>query len=221
MKKVGIFALFSIIFFNYSCKECKHNVKTELGKLTKDSSDVNPIDSIVIGLKFNGMPSYAFENEELRQYINTIDSAEVYRYFATFEPKTLGNHEDSISGWFIELVAHKSKLVEQNKLLGDYGCIPQFTIVNNKVLRTKDGKIPIIIAVHPKPMTNDPIQPTSDFFPIEDIDYNKLNELIVNNPKIKYEGGLDDPPSIKKMIVYKNRTEKALCINIEQSGCPK
>ncbi|MBK8052344.1 MAG: hypothetical protein IPK35_03455 [Saprospiraceae bacterium] len=149
---------------------------------------------------------------------------EVYKFYASFPTGTFDNQKDTIEGWFIEAVNTKTTIPPPDSVfsaLGDYGCIPTFIVSNGSLLRTKYGSIPLIVAVHPQSPTNEPIQPTLELFPIENDDYIKLNDLIVNNPKIKYEGGLDDPPSIKKMIVYKNRTEKALCINIEQSGCPK
>jgi hypothetical protein len=219
MKKVGLFYYFIIPLFFYSCDSCnhkhEHKIKIEKGLITKDSTDIDPVD-IIIGLKFNESNVFSFKNDDLVKYINSKDSVNVYRYFAKFPPNSLGNHKDSINGWFIELVNSKHILPDSNSLIGKYGCIPKFTVVNGNVLRTTDGSIPIIIAVHPNPSTSEPIPPTSDFFPINDDNYNLLNQKIKDDPSL--EGGLDEAPTNGKMTIYKNRTQKVLCINT--TGCP-
>lgn len=214
MKKVGIFILLSVMFISYSCKDCKHKIKTEIGKLTKDSTDIDPIN-IIVGLKFNNSKAYAFKNADLENYINKNENAEVYRYEANFPANSLGSTHEAIKGWFVEIV-NSNRIItsDSNNLIGKYGCIPKFTIVNNHVLRTLDGKVPIIVAVHPDPPSNDPIQPTSDFFPIDNDDYNNLDIKIINEPTL--EGGLDEVPTNGKMIIYRNRITKVLCINTDE-----
>jgi hypothetical protein len=230
MQKTLIFSFFMVVtsMAMYSCKNGTathdthtedihelHVIETIKGLITINNDTGNPVEDVILSLKFNDAPVFAFSNPEIMAAIAGTDS--VYMYMAknaSIAQNSFGNHNE-ITGDFIE-IANPVHIPneEAGTLIGRWGCVPKFSFVGDALAITSQGKLPMFIAKH-ETGSHDPIKPILAYFPIASDCYEVLNKLVIDNKEL--EGGLDTILDLGIMDIYENRRTQIL--NITATTC--